>query len=71
MRCSRYRPISKGAMGRPPIYPAGFHPKEFNQRDLPDSITQDSKSLAAAGGRVVMRLGFSRFVPRATPAYMK
>jgi hypothetical protein len=35
MRCSRYRPISQGATGRPPIYPAGFQPKEFNQRDLP------------------------------------
>ena len=22
-------------MGRPPIYPAEFSPKEFNQRDLP------------------------------------
>jgi hypothetical protein len=35
MRCSRYRPISEGATGRPPIYPGGFQPKEFNQRDLP------------------------------------
>ena len=35
MRCSRYRPISKGATGRPPIYPTGFLPKEFNQIDLP------------------------------------
>jgi hypothetical protein len=35
MRCSRYRPISEGATGRPPIYPTGSNPKGFNQRDLP------------------------------------
>ena len=44
MRRSRYRPISEGATGRPPIYPTGSNPKEFNQRDHPPT---SHKELAA------------------------
>jgi hypothetical protein len=49
MRCSRYRPISEGATGRPPIYPAGFQPKEFNQRDLPYRHHTRSHALSKRG----------------------
>jgi hypothetical protein len=55
MQCSRYRPISEGATGRPPIYPAGSKPKEFNQRDLPNNYHTRRQSLSKRGS-----LGWAR-----------